>query len=70
MNFGKSILSLWSLNFLSYKLRQQTDIRIEFDNIYGIVARFKSDDIYKSWLITAEYLASVSKLLNEDQTWE
>lgn len=44
-------------------------MRNEYENTYEIVLRFESDNIYEIWLITAEYLANVSKILNENQTW-
>lgn len=44
-------------------------MRTEYDNKYGIVVRFESDDIYEIWLINAEYLANISKIFNENQTW-
>lgn len=43
-------------------------MRTEYDNIYGIVVRSESDNKYEIWLINAEYLANVSKILNENQT--
>lgn len=45
-------------------------MRIKSDYTYGIVVRIESNDIYGSWLIIAEHLASVNEktLLNEDQT--
>ena len=34
-------------------------MRIKSDYTYGIVVRVESNDIYGSWLITAEHFSSV-----------